>query len=157
MWFFNLHDRTFDSLLFCYALSKIYSFAVILYELLKGQRINHSFLRKLLEWCHCKPLIHHLYITDSPVIPIICRLVFRASSMYTSFLAVHCISSFLLVRAVDQKRRQLTVRFYSRWYIMRTGVGVLARKIKLTSVKSVLMTIFLKRPHVLNDHAVVLP
>ena len=34
----------------------------ILYELLKVQRINYNFLRKLIEWCHwyatCMPLIH---------------------------------------------------------------------------------------------------
>ena len=39
----------------------------ILYELLKGQRTNHSFSRKLPEWCHYMPLIHHLHATDMPL------------------------------------------------------------------------------------------
>ena len=41
---------------------------------------------------------------------------------YSTFMG-----SFLLVRAVDQQQKQLAVRFYSRWYIMRSGVGILAR------------------------------
>ena len=103
----------------------------ILCELLKGQRINHSFLRKPLERCHCKLMIHHLYATDSPIILIIYRMVFCALPVYNSPLVVHCMSSFLSVRPVDQQRRQLTVRFYSRCYIIRRGVGVLVRKIRL--------------------------
>ena len=42
-------------------------------------------------------------------------------------LTVHCMGSFLLVRAVDQQRKQLAVRFCSRWYIMRSGIVILAR------------------------------
>ena len=37
----------------------------------------------------------------------------------------------LSVRPVDQQRRQLAVRFYSRWYYVRSGVGVSARRIRL--------------------------
>ena len=33
--------------------------------------------------------------------------------------------------AVNQRRRHLSTRFYSRWYNLRSGVGALARKIKL--------------------------
>ena len=157
MRFFNLHDHTFNSLTFLLCPLQNLQFCSNFIWVTKRAK-NKSRLFKETTWVMpLKPPIHHLHVTDSPVIPIICRLVFHASSMYTSFLAVHCISSFLLVRAVDQKRRQLTVRFYSRWYIIRTGVGVLAKKIKLTTVKPVLMTTFLKQPPVLNDHAVVLP
>ena len=58
-------------------------------------------------------------------------MVFRASLVYTSALTVHCMGNFRLVRQMDQQRRERAVRFYSRWYIMSSGVGVLARKIKL--------------------------
>ena len=34
------------------------------------------------------------------------------------------------VRPVDQQRRQLAVSFYSRWYYVRSGVGVSARRIR---------------------------
>ena len=50
-----------------------------------------------------------------------------ATKLKFSMLTVHCMGSFLLVRAVDQQQKQLAVRFYSRWYIMRSGVGILAR------------------------------
>ena len=36
--------------------------------------------------------------------------------------------SFLVI-PVDQQRRHLAVRFYSRWYYVRSGVGVSARRI----------------------------
>ena len=42
---------------------------------------------------------------------------------YSTFMG-----SFLLVRAVDQQQKQLAVRFYSRWYIIRSAVGILAMK-----------------------------
>ena len=45
-------------------------------------------------------------------------------------LTVHCIGSFLSVRRLDQWRRQLAVRFYSRCCIMRSGVYV-SRQIRL--------------------------
>ena len=41
------------------------------------------------------------------------------------------MGSFLSVTPVDQKQRQLAVRFYCRWCIMRSGVSVLASKIRL--------------------------
>ena len=46
-------------------------------------------------------------------------------------LIVHCIGSFLSVRPVDEGQKQLAARFYSRWYIARSGVGILARQIRL--------------------------
>ena len=35
------------------------------------------------------------------------------------------------VRPVDQQRRQLTVRFYSKWYCAISGVDVLAKRLRL--------------------------
>ena len=35
------------------------------------------------------------------------------------------------VRPVEQQRRQLTVRFYSKWYCAMSGVNVLARRFGL--------------------------
>ena len=49
----------------------------------------------------------------------------------TSTLLVHCLGNFLSVRPVDERRRHLEVIFYSRCCIMGSGVGVLARKIRL--------------------------
>ena len=40
---------------------------------------------------------------------------------------------FLSVRPVDQQRRQLAVRFYSKWYYATSGVDVLARRLRLAS------------------------
>ena len=37
----------------------------------------------------------------------------------------------LSVRPVDQQRRQLAVRFYSKWYCATSGVDVLARRFRL--------------------------
>ena len=68
---------------------------------------------------------------DSLVSAIILRLGSHASSVETSILIVDCMGSFLSVRAVDQQRKQLLVEFYSRWYVMRSGVGVSARQIRL--------------------------
>ena len=88
---------------------------------LKRKGINHSYLKKILEW-------YLLYGTDPPVRGIICRLGFHASSAQTSVLVVYCMGSFLLVKPVDQQRKQLAVRFYSRW----SGVGILTTQIRLT-------------------------
>ena len=41
------------------------------------------------------------------------------------------MGTFPSVGAVDQQRKQLALRFYSRWYIMNSGVGILARQIRL--------------------------
>ena len=51
--------------------------------------------------------------------------------MELNVYTVHYMSSFLSMRAVDQQWKQLAVRFYTRWYIMRSGVGTLARQIEL--------------------------
>ena len=40
---------------------------------------------------------------------------------------------YLSVRPVDQQRRQLAVRFYSKWYCVTSGVNVLARRFRLAS------------------------
>ena len=37
----------------------------------------------------------------------------------------------LSVRSVDQQRRQVTVRFYSKWYCTTSGVDVLGRRLRL--------------------------
>ena len=41
----------------------------------------------------------------------------------------------LSVRTVDQQRRQLAVRFYSKWYCATSGVNALARRFRLASNK----------------------
>ena len=46
-------------------------------------------------------------------------------------LLIYFLGNFSLVKPVDQQRRQLEVVFYSRCYIMGSGVGILARKISL--------------------------
>ena len=69
-------------------------------------------------------------------------MVFRASSVHTSALTVHCIGSFFSVSPVDQRRRQLVVRLYSRLYILRSGVPVLARKIRLAMMIMMMMNYF---------------
>ena len=51
--------------------------------------------------------------------------------LYTSMLLVYCLGNFLLVRPVDQQRRQLEVTFYFRWCIMGSGVGLIARDSRL--------------------------
>ena len=56
-------------------------------------------------------------------------------------LIVDCMGSFLSVRTVDQQRKQLLVRFYSRWYIMRSEVGVLTRQMRLATKRVVELSI----------------
>ena len=41
----------------------------------------------------------------------------------------------LLVRPVDQQRRQLALRFYPKWYCAMSGVDQLARILSLASNK----------------------
>ena len=41
------------------------------------------------------------------------------------------MSISLSVRPVDQQRRQLAVRFYSKWYCAMSGVDILARRFRL--------------------------
>ena len=50
---------------------------------------------------------------------------------YSVYIAVGSFWVVFSVRAVDQQQKQLAVRFYSRWYIMRSGVGILATQIRL--------------------------
>ena len=52
-----------------------------------------------------------------------------------SRLVVHCMDSYLLVRPLDQWQKHLAARFCSRLYIMRSGVGILARKIRLAATR----------------------
>ena len=47
-------------------------------------------------------------------------------------LQLYSMGSFPLVRQVHHWQRQPAVNLYYRWCIMRSGVGVLARKIKFT-------------------------
>ena len=54
-------------------------------------------------------------------------LFFCALSTYTSARVSYCMSRYLLVTPVDQLRRQLGVRCYSKWYYIWPGVDVLAR------------------------------
>ena len=49
-----------------------------------------------------------------------------------AYSALHGKFSFGMTSGpVDQQRKQPAVRFCSRWYIMRSGVGILARQIWL--------------------------
>ena len=56
------------------------------------------------------------------------NLIFRALVVVQLhfYIALHISLS---LRPVDQQRRQLAVRFYSRWYYVRSGVGESARGI----------------------------
>ena len=45
----------------------------------------------------------------------------------------------LSVRTVDQQRRQLAVRFYSKWYCATSGADVLARRFRLVSNRYVVL------------------
>ena len=47
---------------------------------------------------------------------------------YTSTFIQHCMGISLSVRPVDHQRRQLAMRFYSRCYYVRSGVGVSANR-----------------------------
>ena len=58
-------------------------------------------------------------------------LSFSTLSAYISMLLVHFLGNFPSVRLVDQWKRQMEMIFYSRCYIMESGVGILARKIML--------------------------
>ena len=58
-------------------------------------------------------------------------LIFSALSAYTSVLWIDFLGNFPSVRLVDQQRRQIEVIFYSRYCIIRSGVGILAREIRL--------------------------
>ena len=62
------------------------------------------------------------------------ELDFHVLLAYTSAILVHCLGNFLLLRPVDQQRRQLELMFYSRCCIMGSGVGVLARRIRVAMV-----------------------
>ena len=44
----------------------------------------------------------------------------------------------LSVRPVNQQRRQLTVRFYSKWYCATSGIDVLARRFRLSLNSSII-------------------
>ena len=72
-----------------------------------------------------------MYITDPNVVVIICRLGFRASWAYASRLILHCMGSFLL----GKTGRPTTKASGSE--IMRSGVGTLARQIRLVVTKVV--------------------
>ena len=52
-------------------------------------------------------------------------------------LIVHCMGNFLLVRPADQWQKQLAVKLYSRWYIVRSRIGILARQIRLAMTRVV--------------------
>ena len=54
-----------------------------------------------------------------------------ALHMYISALILYCMGISVSVRPVDQQRRQLAVRFYSKWYFARSGIDVLARRFRL--------------------------
>ena len=58
-------------------------------------------------------------------------LSFSALLAYTSTLLIHFQGNFFAVRLVDQWKRQMEIKFYSRWCIMGSGVGILAKKITL--------------------------
>ena len=52
---------------------------------------------------------------------------FHALYAYTSALVIYCIISSLFAKPEDKQRRQPAVRYYSKWYTIRLGVGELAR------------------------------
>ena len=61
---------------------------------------------------------------------------------FTCFFGIHLYAYstfawavFVLVRQMDQQRQQLAVRFYAKWYFVRSGVGILARQIRLAMTR----------------------
>ena len=79
----------------------------------KERKLNHS--------CHFSLGYYCKQIFVPPVSAIFCRNDFPYFSRLTP--------PYLYSIAVDQQRRQLALRFYSRWYYVRTGVGVSARRL----------------------------
>ena len=67
-------------------------------------------------------LFNHLFIL----------LGFCASLACTSALAINCMASSLSARPMDQRQRQMALRFYSMWYFIRSEVSASARGIKST-------------------------
>ena len=68
-----------------------------------------------------------------PVSAIIADLTLRAIVDIHLRTCKYCMDISLSVRPVDQQRRQLAVRFYSKWYCAASGVDVLARRSRLVS------------------------
>ena len=66
-----------------------------------------------------------------PVSAIICWPDFPCFNRYTPlhFYSIAWVFPSLSVRPVDQQRRQLAVRFYPRWWYVRSRVGVSAGRI----------------------------
>ena len=62
-----------------------------------------------------------------------CLCASKCNNMQTWFcmLCLHFLGNFLLVRPMQQHRRQMQVTFYSKCCIMGSGVGTLGRKIRL--------------------------
>ena len=56
---------------------------------------------------------------------------------YISVIVEYCIGIYLLVRPVDQQRRQLAVRFQAEWYCATSEVDVLARGFRLASNRNI--------------------
>ena len=111
-------------------------------------------------WCFCSFLPHFFYAffliyVDSPVLRsnlliiifynqknneeicsaykcnLLQTLISEHYAVYISAFVLYCMSISLSVRPVDQERRQLAVRFYSKWYFTRSGVDVLTRRFRL--------------------------
>ena len=81
--------------------------------------------------CHINLLDYLRQRSVPPVSAIVCRPDFPCFSRHTPlhFYSIEWV--FLSVRPVNQRRRQLTVRFYPRWCYVRSEVGVSARRIGL--------------------------
>ena len=54
------------------------------------------------------------------------------STACTLILEFYCMCTKLIVKPPDQRRRQVEVSLYSKWYFLRPEVGVLAKSFKLT-------------------------
>ena len=62
-----------------------------------------------------------------------CRLDSACICWHTSPHLYSIARVFLLVRPVDQQRRQLAMSFYCKWYRATSEVDVLARRFRLAS------------------------
>ena len=54
-----------------------------------------------------------------------------------SIIVEYCIVIYLLIRPVDQQRRQLTVRFQAEWYCATSEVDVLSRGFRCASNRNI--------------------
>ena len=92
--------------------------------------------KKYMKWNYCEILWnpHNLFHVCYVCKCIQCRLepLCSFSTACTLILEFYCMGTKLIVKPPDQRRRQVEVSLYSKWYFLRPEVGVLAKSFKLT-------------------------